>query len=135
MRVAPTSPWRAPSFSTVAESNLYRSWGASIIGMTAAPEAKLAREAEMCYAVLASSTDYDVWHPEHDAVTVDMIISNLGKNVDNARKILKGAISGMPEPTCSCQSALKDAIVTVPDLVPVGVKQELAPLIGRYVEG
>ena len=122
-----------PQFSTVAESNLYRSWGASIIGMTAAPEAKLAREAEMCYAVLASSTDYDVWHPDHDFVTVEMIISNLGKNVDNARKILKGAISGMPEPTCSCQAALADAIVTAPDLVPASVKKELAPLIGKYL--
>ena len=122
-----------PQFSTVAEANLYRSWGASIIGMTAAPEAKLAREAEMCYAVLASSTDYDVWHPDHDFVTVEMIIGNLGKNVDNARKILKGAIAGMPEPTCSCQAALKDAIVTAPDLVPASVKKELAPLISKYL--
>ena len=122
-----------PQFSTVAESNLYRSWGASIIGMTAIPEAKLAREAEMCYGVLAASTDYDVWHPEHDSVTAEMIIGNLGKNVENAKSILKGVISRISEEGCSCQTALRDAIVTAAELVPADVKNDLAPLIGKYI--
>ena len=122
-----------PQFSTVAESNLYRSWGASVIGMTALPEAKLAREAEMCYAVLACSTDYDCWHEEHESVTVEMIIGNLLKNVDHAKAIVRGAVSRMPEPVCACQTALKTAIVTAPDLIPASLKAELKPLIGKYV--
>ncbi len=121
-----------PQFSTIAESNLYRSWGASIIGMTALPEAKLAREAEMCYAVLACSTDYDVWHPEHDAVTVEMVIGNLGENAQNAKSVLKGVIARLPGTACPCQHALKDAIVTSPDAVSAEAKERLAPLIGRY---
>ena len=121
-----------PQFSTVAESQLYRAWGASIIGMTALPEAKLAREAEMCYAVLACSTDYDVWHPDHDQVTADIIIRNLLKNAGNAKSILQSAIGRLELGECSCQSALESAIVTAPDVIPSGVKRDLAPLIGRY---
>ena len=123
-----------PQFSTVAESELYRSWGASIIGMTAVPEAKLAREAEMCYATLACSTDYDCWHPEHDAVTADMIIGNLAENAEHAKSIVSAVVSGIPETAgCRCQSALEGAIVTAPELIPPRVRDELAPLIGKYV--
>ncbi|MSQ24802.1 MAG: S-methyl-5'-thioadenosine phosphorylase [Dehalococcoidia bacterium] len=123
-----------PQFSTKAESALYRSWGAHIIGMTAAPEAKLAREAEICYATLACSTDYDCWHPDHDSVTADMIIRNLGKNVDRAKAIIQRVAAAIPpQRDCSCQHALKSAIVTVPDLIPASVKKQLAPLIGRYI--
>ncbi|MEE9286201.1 MAG: S-methyl-5'-thioadenosine phosphorylase [Dehalococcoidia bacterium] len=123
-----------PQFSTVAESELYRSWGASVIGMTALPEAKLAREAETCYAVLACSTDYDCWHPEHDTVTADMIIANLAKNVDHAKSIVRGVVSRVPNAmSCSCSSALQSAIVTSPDVIPANVREELAPLIGKYL--
>ncbi len=123
-----------PQFSTVAESELYRSWGASIIGMTAVPEAKLAREAEMCYATLACSTDYDCWHPEHDAVTADMIIGNLAENAEHAKSIVSAVVSRIPETAgCRCQSALEGAIVTAPELIPPRVRDELAPLIGKYV--
>ena len=123
-----------PQFSTVAESELYRSWGASIIGMTAVPEAKLAREAEMCYATLACSTDYDCWHPEHDAVSADMIIGNLAENAEHAKSIVSAVVSRIPETAgCRCQSALEGAIVTAPELIPPRVRDELAPLIGRYV--
>ena len=123
-----------PQFSTVAESELYRSWGASIIGMTAVPEAKLAREAEMCYATLACSTDYDCWHPEHDAVTADMIMGNLAENAEHAKSIVSAVVSRIPETAgCRCQSALEGAIVTAPELIPPRVRDELAPLIGKYV--
>lgn len=123
-----------PQFSTVAESELYRSWGASIIGMTAVPEAKLAREAEMCYATLACSTDYDCWHPEHDAVTADMIIGNLAENAEHAKSIVSAVVSRIPETAgCRCQSALEGAIVTAPELIPPRVRDDLAPLIGKYV--
>jgi 5'-methylthioadenosine phosphorylase len=121
-----------PQFSTRAESRIYRSWGVDVIGMTALPEAKLAREAELCYAVIALATDYDVWHGE--AVTVEMVVANLLKNVDTAKQILAEAVSGLDgERTCDCGSALRDAIMTRHDLIPGELKQDLAPLIGRYV--
>jgi len=123
-----------PLFSTKAESSLYRSWGASVIGMTALPEAKLAREAEIHYATLACSTDYDVWHESHEPVTVEMIISNLAKNVDNSKKIIRSAIKRLPDgPGCVCASALENAIVTAPEVIPAETKNDLRLLIGKYV--
>lgn len=121
-----------PAFSTRAESLLYRSWGADIIGMTALPEAKLAREAGICYATLACVTDYDTWHPSHDSVTADMIIGNLLKNVANARGIVRDAIATLPTAReCACASTLENAIVTPLDLVPDRVKRDLAPILER----
>jgi 5'-methylthioadenosine phosphorylase len=121
-----------PQFSTKAESRIYRSWGVDVIGMTALPEAKLAREAELCYAVIALATDYDVWHGE--AVTVEMVVANLLKNVDTAKRILSEAVSGLGgDRGCDCGHALSDAIMTRHDLIPGDVKRDLAPLIGRYV--
>jgi 5'-methylthioadenosine phosphorylase len=123
-----------PQFSTRAESELYRSWGADLIGMTNLQEAKLAREAEICYSTLAMVTDYDCWHPDHDAVTAEQIIGNLGRNAAMAKAVLRAALRRMPTPRdCECASALKYALVTAPDLVPADVKRELAPIIGRYI--
>jgi 5'-methylthioadenosine phosphorylase len=123
-----------PQFSTRAESELYRSWGADLIGMTNLQEAKLAREAEICYSTLAMVTDYDCWHPDHDAVTAEQIIGNLGRNAEMAKAVLRAALRRMPTPRdCECASALKFALVTSPDLVPADVKRELAPIIGRYI--
>ncbi len=123
-----------PQFSTRAESELYRAWGASVIGMTALPEAKLAREAEMCYSVVAFVTDYDCWHPNHDSVTTEMIIGNLLKGADTARTIVSRVVDLLPvERTCHCGSALNDAIVTAPDLVPQSTRDKLAPIAGRYL--
>jgi len=123
-----------PQFSTRAESNLYRSWGADIIGMTGLPEAKLAREAEICYASLSFVTDYDCWNESAETVTTEMIINNLIKNVDTAKQIIKLAVSSFP-PTrdCACASALQDAIVTAPDCIPEQVKKDLDLLIGKYI--
>ena len=124
-----------PQFSTKAESHLYRSWGASVIGMTALPEAKLAREAEMCYATVACSTDYDCWHPGHESVTTQMVIENLGKNVERSKSIVRRVVASIsPGRSCSCHSALATAIITAPDHIPAGVKKELAPLIGKYIK-
>lgn len=124
-----------PQFSTKAESLLYRSWGASIIGMTANPEAKLAREAEICYATLAFVTDYDCWHETCEIVTIDMVIENLRRNAEMAKKILKRAVAQIPEKReCICATALKDAIITSPELIPAKRKEELALLIGRYIK-
>jgi 5'-methylthioadenosine phosphorylase len=121
-----------PQFSTRAESRIYRSWGVDVIGMTALPEAKLAREAELCYAVVALATDYDVWHGE--AVTVEMVVANLLKNVDTAKRILAEAVAGLGgERACACGDALRDAIMTRHDVIPDDVKRDLAPLIGRYL--
>jgi len=122
-----------PAFSTRAESNLYRSWGADIIGMTALPEAKLAREAEMCFAMLACSTDYDCWYDAHDDVTAEMIVANLLRNVDVSRKAVRLALQRLPDRTCGCKDALKDAIVTSIDLVPAVTLEKLAPIVGKYV--
>jgi 5'-methylthioadenosine phosphorylase len=126
-----------PHFSTRAESELYRSWGMDIIGMTNLTEAKLAREAEICYSTLAMVTDYDCWHPEHDSVTAEYVMGNLGKNAAMARAVLRGAVRRLPEGTprdCECARALKSALMTPPDLVPDEVKKALAPIVGRYIK-
>lgn len=123
-----------PAFSTRAESNLFRSWDASVIGMTALPEAKLAREAEICYAILACSTDYDCWHETYQDVTADMILANLLKNVETSQKAVQLALARLPVVReCPCASALKNAIVTAPELMPARTKQRLAPIIGKYI--
>ena len=123
-----------PEFSTLAESNLYRSWGMDIIGMTNMAEAKLAREAEICYATLAAVTDYDCWHPQHESVTVEMVISNLIKNTENAKKIISGAIRHIsPQRTCACKDALKNAIVTDRKMIPAKIKKDLDIIIGKYI--
>ncbi|MBF0619017.1 MAG: S-methyl-5'-thioadenosine phosphorylase [Candidatus Omnitrophica bacterium] len=123
-----------PQFSTKAESNLYRSWGADIIGMTNLPEAKLAREAEISYATLAAVTDYDCWHHSHGSVTVDMIIECLTKNVENAKKILKIAIPKVGKiKKFSAADALKNAIMTDPKLIPEQKKKDLELIISKYI--
>jgi len=124
-----------PAFSTLAESNLYRSWGMDVIGMTNFAEAKLAREAEICYATLAAITDYDCWHPQHESVTLEMIINNLKNNIENAKNILVQAIRNIGEErTCKCKDALKDAIVTDPKLIPAKIKKDLKIIIGKYIK-
>jgi 5'-methylthioadenosine phosphorylase len=124
-----------PAFSTRAESNLYRSWGADIIGMTALPEAKLAREAEMCFAVLACATDYDCWHDGHESVTADMIVANLLQNVGVSRRVVRAALGRLPASrSCDCGKALESAIVTSFDLMPRETQERLAPIIGKYVQ-
>ena len=123
-----------PQFSTLAESRLYRSWGMDIIGMTNLQEAKLAREAEICYATLALVTDYDCWHEGHDDVTVEMIIATLTQNAVTAQRVIANAVARLPvERSCECASALGSAIITRPELIPSALKQDLAPLIGKYV--
>jgi 5'-methylthioadenosine phosphorylase len=124
-----------PQFSTRAESELYRSWGMDVIGMTNLQEARLSREAEICYATLAMVTDYDCWHPEHDSVTADQIIANLGRNASTAKAVLRAAVRGLPAAirACECASALRQALVTPADLVPPEIKKELAPIIGKYM--
>jgi 5'-methylthioadenosine phosphorylase len=123
-----------PQFSTLAESKLYRSWGMDIIGMTNLQEAKLAREAEICYATIALVTDYDCWHPEHDQVTVDMIVANLTHNARTAQQVIAEAVSRLPfERTCECASALKYGILTRPEAVPAAIKRELAPIVSKYL--
>ena len=123
-----------PAFSTRAESRLYRSWGADIIGMTALPEAKLAREAEICYAVIGCVTDYDSWWEPGQPVTVDVILDILHKNVDTARRIIKLAVSRIPDKRhCGCARALEMAIVTDPELIPPEQKKKLSLLIGKYL--
>jgi 5'-methylthioadenosine phosphorylase len=123
-----------PHFSTLAESRLYRSWGMDVIGMTNLQEAKLAREAEICYATVALVTDYDCWHPDHDSVTVEMIVGHLVQNAQTAQRIIAGVVGTVPEGrTCACQHALASAIITRPDAVPATVKQALAPIIGKYI--
>jgi 5'-methylthioadenosine phosphorylase len=124
-----------PAFSTLAESRLYRQWGMDVIGMTNLQEAKLAREAEMCYATLALVTDYDCWHPEHDAVTVDMVIEYLNKNSKNAQQLIREGVRrvvAQGAPTCKCQSALKHAILTHPEAVTAEAKQRLSAIVGKY---
>jgi 5'-methylthioadenosine phosphorylase len=124
-----------PHFSTRAESELYRSWGMDIIGMTNLQEARLAREAEICYSTLAMVTDYDCWHPEHDSVTADQIVANLGRNASAAKAVLRAAVRRLPiERGCECESALRNALITAPDLVPGVIKRELEPIIGRYMK-
>ena len=124
-----------PQFSTRAESQLYRSWGADIIGMTNLQEAKLAREAEICYTTIALVTDYDCWHPDHDSVTVEMIVANLMQNAKTAQQIIAGAVDRLPfERTCECASALKFALITRPEAIPETTARELAPLVGKYLQ-
>jgi len=124
-----------PQFSTLAESELYRSWGGHIIGMTNLQEAKLAREAEIAYATMALVTDYDCWHVSHASVTVEQIIGNLHKNAETARKIIRQTVKAIdldaPSP---CADALSSAIITQPDYIPDSVKRDLAPLISKYVK-
>jgi 5'-methylthioadenosine phosphorylase len=123
-----------PQFSTLAESQLYRSWGMDVIGMTNLQEAKLAREAEICYVTLALVTDYDCWHPDHDSVTVDMIVQTLTQNAHTAQRAIAEAISALPSTrSCGCGSALKYALITRPDAVPAKVKHDLEPIIGKYL--
>ncbi len=125
-----------PAFSTKAESNLYRSWGAQVIGMTNLQEAKLAREAEICYATIALVTDYDCWHPDHDHVTVEMIIDNLTRNARTAQQVIAGAVTalaGVPR-TCGCGTALATAIITRRELVPDATRRKLAPIMGKYLD-
>jgi 5'-methylthioadenosine phosphorylase len=122
-----------PAFSTRAESNLYRSWGMDVIGMTNLQEAKLAREAEICYVTVAMVTDYDCWHPQHDAVTVADIVANLVKNAANACKVVAAAVAHMPaQRTCKCGSALAHAIITDRKLAPEATRRKLEPIVGKY---
>jgi 5'-methylthioadenosine phosphorylase len=124
-----------PQFSTLAESKLYRAWGMDIIGMTNLQEAKLAREAEICYSTIALVTDYDCWHPDHDSVTVDMVVATLTQNAKTAQDLMAAAVSRLPyQRTCECASALKYALITRPEAMSPQVRQELAPIIGKYVE-
>jgi 5'-methylthioadenosine phosphorylase len=122
-----------PAFSTKAESGVYRSWGMDVIGMTNLQEAKLAREAEICYVTIAMVTDYDCWHPDHDAVTVDQIVGNLVKNAENAAKVVAEAVAQMPPArSCKCGSALAHAILTDRKLVPETTRVKLGILIEKY---
>jgi 5'-methylthioadenosine phosphorylase len=124
-----------PAFSTLAESQLYKSWGMDIIGMTNLQEAKLAREAEICYATIALVTDYDCWHPDHDSVSVELVISNLLHNASTAQKTIAECVARLPTtPACACGHALEHAFITSPAHVPAAVKQELAPIIGKYIK-
>jgi 5'-methylthioadenosine phosphorylase len=123
-----------PQFSTRAESNLYRSWGADVIGMTNLQEAKLAREAEICYATMAMVTDYDCWREGHDSVTIEEIVAVLNQNAANAAKVVKAAVAAMPvEKTCPCATALKYAILTNPAVIPAATREKLDLLIGKYL--
>jgi 5'-methylthioadenosine phosphorylase len=123
-----------PQFSTKAESNLYRSWGMDVIGMTALQEAKLAREAEICYAALAMVTDYDCWHPSHDSVTVDQIIAVLNQNTHNATNVVRRAVAAMPKTrSCKCGSALQYTVMTDAALIPIETRQRLRLLLDKYL--
>ncbi len=124
-----------PQFSTKAESNMYRSFGFDVIGMTCATEAKLAREAEICYVAISFITDYDCWKESEEEVSVEMVIQNLQKNIENAKKLIKETITILPEDReCTCHSALKDAIISDKSLIPPKVKEDLDLLIGKYLE-
>ena len=124
-----------PQFSTLAESRLYRSWGMDIIGMTNLQEAKLAREAEICYATLALVTDYDCWHPDHDQVTVEMIVGNLIRNAETAQAVVEAVVERLPvDRTCECATALASAIITRPEAIPPATREQLAPLVSRYLD-
>jgi 5'-methylthioadenosine phosphorylase len=124
-----------PQLSTKAEAQLYRSWGADVIGMTASPEAKLAREAEICYATLALVTDYDCWHPIHESVTTEMILTNLQKAVDTVKRILKLLLPSIPQKRdCACASALRFAIATEKKYISKEKRAQLELLIGKYLD-
>src|SRR5205085_123460 len=123
-----------PAFSTLAESNLYRSWGMDVIGMTNLQEAKLAREAELCYSTVAMVTDYDCWHPDHDAVTVNDIIANLVENASSAAKLVTAAVRAMPTTRdCKCGSALAHALITDRTMIPELTRKKLELLVGKYL--
>jgi 5'-methylthioadenosine phosphorylase len=123
-----------PQFSTRAESNLYRSWGADVIGMTNLQEAKLAREAEICYATMAMVTDYDCWRAGHDDVTIEQVVAVLHRNADNAAKVVKAAVRAMPkERGCGCADALKYAILTDRKAIPEAAKKKLGLLLEKYL--
>ncbi len=123
-----------PQFSTLAESNLYRSWGMDVIGMTALQEAKLAREAEICYAALAMVTDYDCWHPTHDSVTVEQIVAVLQQNAANAAAVVRHAVAAMPKQRgCKCARALQYAIMTQAADIPAATRQRLSLLLDKYL--
>jgi 5'-methylthioadenosine phosphorylase len=123
-----------PQFSTRAESSHFRSLGASVIGMTNLPEARLAREAEICYATLALVTDYDCWHQSEEPVTVDALLEYLRRNAETARSVVARAVESIPgEPACACPSALKGAIITDPEMIPAESREKLQPLIGKYL--
>jgi len=124
-----------PQFSTKAESNLYRSWGMDVIGMTNLQEAKLAREAEICYATVAMVTDYDCWHPHHDSVTMEQIVAVLLKNAENACNVVREAVAAMPkERSCKCGSSLAHAILTDRDKIPQETKERLKLIVGKYLK-
>jgi 5'-methylthioadenosine phosphorylase len=124
-----------PQFSTKAESQIYREWKMDIIGMTALPEAKLAREAEICYAAIAMVTDYDVWHPSHDSVTVEMVVQNLLKNAEMGKRIVRYAVGEVPSARehCPCPTALRDAIITARDHIPSKSRENLGLLLAKYL--
>jgi 5'-methylthioadenosine phosphorylase len=124
-----------PQFSTRAESNIYRSWGMDVIGMTNLQEAKLAREAEICYVTIAMVTDYDCWHPGHDSVTVNQIIAVLVKNAENAAKVVRSSIAAMPKTrSCKCSSSLAHAIITDRSKIPAAARKRLALILHKYLE-
>ena len=123
-----------PQFSTKAESNIYRSWGMDVIGMTNLQEAKLAREAEICYVTVAMVTDYDCWHPHHDAVTVEQVVAVLVKNAENAAKVVRETVAAVPAGrTCKCGSTLAHAILTQPDKIPAATRQKLGLILDKYL--
>jgi 5'-methylthioadenosine phosphorylase len=124
-----------PQFSTKAESNVYRSWGMDVIGMTNLQEAKLAREAEICYVTVAMVTDYDCWHPHHDSVTVDQVVAVLLKNADNACKVVRETVAALPAGrSCKCGSALAHAILTDRDKIPAATREKLKLILGKYLD-
>ncbi len=124
-----------PQFSTRAESNLYRSWGADVVGMTNLQEAKLAREAEICYATLAMVTDYDCWHEGHSAVTTEQVVAVLNQNGDNAIKVVRAAVAALPaNRTCHCNTALRDAIITKHSVIPFATRQKLRLILDKYLQ-
>jgi 5'-methylthioadenosine phosphorylase len=123
-----------PRFSTKAESNVFRSWGMSIIGMTAAPEAFLAREAEMCYAVMAHVTDYDVWHTSESPVTVEMVVQTLKRNTQKAQDAIRSLVKNLQAPACECGNALSTALITNPQVIPPATRQKLDLLVGKYLK-
>src|SRR5271170_6432458 len=123
-----------PAFSTIAESHTYRQLRFDVIGMTGVTEAKLAREAELCYATFALITDYDCWHPEHDAVTLEEILANMGRNTDNVQRAIREAVRALPDDrSCKCGSALAHAILTDRKRIPAAAKKRLAPIVGKYI--
>jgi 5'-methylthioadenosine phosphorylase len=124
-----------PQFSTRAESNVYRGWGMDVIGMTNLQEARLAREAEICYVTAAMVTDYDCWHPQHDSVTVDQVVAVLLKNAENACKVIRQAVAATPAlPSCKCQEALRHAILTNREKIPAATREKLKLLLGKYLD-